>query len=224
MNPSIFYTGILTLAFLALFASAEAIYHIWNVSAEISRKYVHIGTGLLSMLFPPLIKDPWLVMFLCASFLLILVLSLKFNLLKSINGIDRCSRGSILYPIIVCICFFVADYYGQMLYFYLPILLMAICDPLAALSGQKWPVGVYRILGEKRTFLGSSVFFISAFILSLGLMYFLSNCPLQAQMIYAIALALVSTFAEAFTLKGYDNLAIPLSALFVIVSLENFIS
>ena len=98
--------AILTGYFLVLFGSAEILYHYFKIQAEYTRKYVHIGTGLLTLLFPILFSSHWSVLIICAAFLLLLVTSLKFNLLKSINAIGRFTLGSVMYPIVVYICFF----------------------------------------------------------------------------------------------------------------------
>src|ERR1700741_4724092 len=101
MSKDIINTIILACSFLALFGLAEFIYHTFKVRAELTRKLVHFGTGILTLLFPVMLNNHWLVLFLCGSFALILMVSLKFNLLKSINAIDRKSHGSISYPISV---------------------------------------------------------------------------------------------------------------------------
>jgi len=92
-------TGILAFSFLALFGIAEILYHKVNVKAEWTRKLVHFGTGILTLLFPVMLNDHLYVFFLCASFALLLLASLRFNRLKSIHAIDRKSYGSISYPV-----------------------------------------------------------------------------------------------------------------------------
>src|SRR5438309_317623 len=111
MSKEILNTIILASSFLALFGVAEVLYHFFKVRAEFTRKIVHVGTGLLSLLFPLMLSNHWYVLFLCASFGLILVLSLKFNLLKSINAIDRESVGSLAYPVSVYCSYLAFDYY-----------------------------------------------------------------------------------------------------------------
>ena len=136
MLPYITSPLVLGLCFLALFGLAEFLYHKQKVKAEITRKIVHVGTGLLTLLFPIFLHDQWQVLFLCTAFLLILLASLQFKLLPSINSIDRVSHGSILYPVAVYGCYLAYSYADKgLFFFYLPILTLAICDPLAALIG-----------------------------------------------------------------------------------------
>jgi phytol kinase len=230
MSSNIINTVILAGSFLALFASAELLYHKLNVRAEFTRKLVHLGTGILTLLFPILLNNHWPVLFLCASFALILFLSLKFNLLKSINAIDRKSHGSISYPISVYFCYLAYDYCssrysnfnGNYIYFYLPILTLAICDPVAALTGKRWPLGKYKIGKDHKSMMGSSMFFLSAFVLSFILMYMLnSKDHLLLTLTSSAILALISCLAEALSPNGLDNLSIPLVSVITLYIIMN---
>ncbi len=142
MTTEILYAALLTLSFLALFGTAELLYHKLHVPVELTRKGVHTGTGLLTLLFPVLLHSHWTVLFLCASFGLLLLASIRFHFLPSINAIERESVGSLAYPVAVYGCYLAfLQYDCQYLYFYLPILILTFCDPIAALVGRKWPIG-----------------------------------------------------------------------------------
>lgn len=214
-------TGLLAVVFLLLFASAEWLYHWRKWQAEHTRKYVHIVTGLLTMLFPPMLGDPLAVGLLCGSFLLILLSSLYFKLLPSINAVDRLTRGSLLYPIVVFGCYLLFHRYGQYLYFYLPILILAFSDPLAALTGKRWPMLPYRVFGKHKTVSGSLAFFVSAFIISLTL--FLLEAADKPVLLPAILVAITTTLAEAVIHRGYDNLSIPAAAALVLLIQGEFL-
>ncbi len=222
MNQNLINTIILAGVFLVLFATAEWLYHVKKVHPELTRKYVHLSTGLLTMLFPPLIENHWLVMLLCASFLLILIISQIFNLLPSINGVKRLTRGSFLFPIVVYICYLVYQYYDQHSFYYLPILVLAFADPAAALAGKKYRWKPYVILGHTKTVAGSLAFIFVAFLISFALLILQQKTGVSVAIITAISVALVSVFAEAFSHNGWDNFTIPMSALLVLISLKEF--
>ncbi len=221
--------AILTGYFLALFGFAEILYHYFKIQAEFTRKYVHIGTGLLTLLFPILFSSHWSVLIICAAFLLLLITSLKFKLLKSINAIGRFTLGSVMYPIVVYISFL--DYSSHQtpldtkpyIWFYLPIMIMATADPLAALIGKKWAVKTYKIGNETKSWLGSMVFFITAFVVA----FVLFNLLLPQNNIGLIVIAslviisLVTTLTEAFSKNGLDNFTIPIAAL-IVMELINY--
>jgi dolichol kinase len=201
--------------FLVLFAIAEFGYHFLKVKPEWTRKFVHLGTGLLALLFPVMLKNHWHVLLLCASFFILLNLSLKFNFLKSINDIPRKSIGSLAFPISVYGCYLGFCFFeGQYFYFYLPILILAFSDPIAALVGKLAPGNKIRFGEKGKTLIGSLAFFLSAGIISFALIIALRNYEETLNIVvYSIVIALVATIAEAFSSKGWDNITIPASVL-----------
>ncbi len=209
-QQEIIYMAIYAGSFLALFGIAELLYHYAKVYVEITRKVVHIGTGLITLSFPLVLTTHWSVLILTISFVVILVISKKFNLLKSINGIRRSSRGSILYPIIIYVTYWIFTIFDDVLFFYLPILILAICDPIAALTGKKWPRGKYKIFKETKTLMGSTWFFISCLILTMAFVIPLRDNWLEIICV-TLFISFITTLAEAASQKGWDNLFIPLT-------------
>lgn len=216
-------SGMLALFFLGLFGTAELLYHRFRVQAEHTRKLVHVGTGLLTLLFPVLLSDQIWVFALCASFLLILLASRFWRLLPSINGVERKTYGSLLYPVIVYLVFLffaqVSLAAGQKLYlyFYLPILILAIGDPVAALVGRRFPLRSFRIWGGNKSLGGSSAFLAVAFGLSLLLMFWnavpfsFGDLASGPGGVFGICLeiAVLATLAEALSGNGWDNFTVP---------------
>ncbi len=197
--------------FLLLFGIAEIMYHWGKIPVEITRKTVHIGTGLITLSFPIFLETHWSVLILTVSFVVILGLSKRFDLLKSINAIHRTSRGSVLYPIIIYVTYLSYVLFDDALFFYLPILILAICDPIAALAGKKWPLGKFSVFKETKTLVGSSGFFISALIITISFVI-----PLRSDWIEITSITLITslstTIVEAVSQKGWDNLFIPIAA------------
>ena len=215
MGTNLSNTLILAGCYLVLFAISELLYHVWKVKVEITRKLVHVGTGLLALLFPIFLDNHWWVLLLCASFAVMLICSLRYDLLKSINAIDRKSIGSLAYPVAVYGCYLSYSFQGyQYIYYYLPIMILAISDPLAALCGKRWPWGAYRIAGANKTMVGSVVFFVSAFLITL-----LSWCYLyisditMGKLLAFVFITLLATITEATSRDGYDNVSIPFTVI-----------
>ncbi len=209
----------LATTFLLLFGLSEVLYHKFQWRVELTRKISHIGTGILSLLFPFFLESHWSVLLLSFSFLILLILSIKFNFLKSINKIDRTSYGSVLYPISVYTCFYTYKAFNEeLIYFYLPVLILAICDPVAAFVGKRKPFGKYT-RGTK-TLAGSLGFFVSATLLAIFLFKILIPELMVEQIIlYAIGVALSATVFEALSGKGLDNLMVPAVVLSVLYGL-----
>lgn len=217
MNPAIVPIATLAASFLTLFGSAEWMYRKDMLQVEWSRKFVHIVTGLITLSFPILLSSHWQVLLLCSSFGVILIVSKKMDLLESINGIDRPSQGSILYPLAVYLSFIVFEEKGGLIWFYAPILTMAICDPVAAWVGKKHPWRPYQVGNDSKTISGSSGFFVSAFLLLTGLFLGTSISLSLPIVVAAAGIAMVATLTEAISQHGSDNIWIPLV---VIISLQ----
>ncbi len=217
MKPEYIFTLYLSSTFLALFAVAEMLHVVVKIKAEITRKIVHIGTGILTMLFPVMVKDQWLVLLLCSSFAFILTLSKRYNFLKGINGIDRKSHGSISYPLAVYLTYLFYDFTGHhLLYFYLPILTMAFADPIAALVGKKTGYIPISIFGEKKTIGGFLGFFITSIIVTSTLLLYFPCSSINSTALLIIC-AVLSATTELVTPKGLDNLTIPFSIILSII-------
>ncbi|MCA6362959.1 MAG: phosphatidate cytidylyltransferase [Bacteroidetes bacterium] len=208
--------------FLALFSTGEILYHKFGVRAEYTRKLIHLGTGVLTLLFPVFLRSHWFVLLLCGAFAVILLTSLKFNLLKSINAIDRKSHGSISYPAAVYGTFLFYDFFSgthpQKAYFYIPVLMLAVCDPIAALSGKRWPWKPFQVGSGKKTLTGSLMFFISASLLSGILLYTLSETSNSNLITLSLLLGAFGAFIEAISRNGFDNLLIPLISILVLAA------
>jgi phytol kinase len=218
MGDELLHATILACAFLLLFALAELLYRVFKVKAEYTRKLVHLCTGLITLLFPVFLESHWYVLALCLSFLIILLLSLRLGWLPSINNIDRVSRGSISYPLAVYVCFYTYTFFDNYIFFYLPVLVLAVADPMAALWGRKYPRGRYIIFHEQKTVVGSAAFFVSALIVSFFLFTSFSNFQAPGVWVMSVFVALVTCIAESISQKGYDNLAIPFCALVILVA------
>lgn len=225
MNREILNAFILSLLFLSLFGIAEILYHFFKVKSEITRKLVHFGTGLLTLLFPLMLHQHVTVFILCSGFALILLLSIRYNTLKSIHAIDRYSVGSIAYPAAVYLCFLTYSLGKKSpSFFYIPILILAVSDPLAALFGRKWPMFRYRIGSDTKTLTGSAAFVLSAALLIL-LLPLISDAfnthPVSvSQLLFTVPV--IAALAEALSPRGYDNLTIPASVLACMTILENY--
>jgi dolichol kinase len=225
MNNELPNIAVLAGMFLLLFATAEAGYYFLKIKAEITRKFVHLGTGLLALLFPLMLQSHWSVLLLCFSFFILLHLSLKFNFLKSINDIERPSVGSLAYPVSVYVCYLAFCFFDrQYFYFYLPVLILAVSDPLAALIGKYLTVNKEKSAKLNKTLAGSIAFFVSAYALTILLIVaFKNDKETLGILLYSALVALVATIAESFSNKGWDNITIPASVLISIITLESVI-
>lgn len=215
MGDQFYYFFALGLAFLALFVVSEYLYHRRQWDAENTRKVAHAGAGLLALSFPLLFKDTVYVVVLCSTFLLILGITKRTGLLRSIHAVNRVTYGSTMFPVVVCICFWFYSRDLDLIKFYLPTLIMALADPAACLVGRRYPI---RPLIKKKSLGGSLAFLGVALVLSVLMFVMLrTGTDWRLAVPQCLAIALVSMTAEAITQKGFDNLTIPLSTLALLV-------
>jgi CDP-diglyceride synthetase len=211
MNSNVSIILVYACIFLFLFFVAELLYHSFQCKVEVSRKWVHISSGLCCLSFPFFIHNHWIVLLLCASFTLLLFVSTRFQKLPSIHKIDRKSHGSLLFPVAVYCSFLSFQYFkSQYLFFYLPMLVLGVCDPLAALIGKKWPFGKYKVGNDYKTVVGSTSFFASCFIILVGsLPVFMPFTAMSTILLYGFFISLSTTIVEALSKNGIDNATIP---------------
>jgi len=224
-NPSITNQIALTVIILAAIALLlifnELVYRRLGLTGEITRKFAHFTATLSTITFPYLFNDHWYVLILASIFFLVLFISRNNTYLKSIHDIQRVSVGSYLLPVAIYLTFLIAFKLGNMFLFILPMLVLAICDPVAGILGINLQQYNHRIKIYKwklqKTWLGSLAFFVSCFVISVIALYFYEmHFDLKIFMV-SVIIAITGTLAELFSWKGTDNLLIPMSVLLVLV-------
>ena len=217
MSNQFFNFITISLAFLAFFGIAEWLFQKRRLQAEHTRKIVHAGSGLLSLTFPFLFDSALYVAVLCSSFLGILYGTKKLDLLNSIHGVDRKTSGAFWFPAVVVACFASYQYFGDMAFFYLPILTLALADPAACLVGKKYPITKFNLTGSQKSLGGALGFFlVAAMIGAMGMSTGFSN-----SMISVLTFAAVTTLAELLGSNGSDNWTIPTAATLVLMLFYN---
>ncbi|HRX13367.1 MAG TPA: phosphatidate cytidylyltransferase, partial [Draconibacterium sp.] len=141
--------------------------------------------------------------------------------LKSIHGVERKSVGSYLLPLSIYITFLISNLTENKFIYILPMLILAISDPMAAILGIniKNYNGRIKIFGRKlnKTWLGSGAFLASSFVISIIALYFHRGVFDLETFWLAMLLSIVTTLSELISWRGFDNLSIPLSAVVVLV-------
>ncbi len=87
--------------------------------------------------------------------------------------------------------------------------IMAYGDGFAAIAGKAIKSKEYKIFGSTKTIAGSSVMFITSFVITLSVFAY-SNTSLYA--LKAITVSLIATVLEAISGKGTDNITVPIVA------------
>ncbi|HEY1348109.1 MAG TPA: hypothetical protein VGF67_00615 [Ktedonobacteraceae bacterium] len=186
-----------------------------TLSAELSRKCFHIGGGLSTLTFPWVFASIWPVLLLAlitipALFALKSLRICQSNLGAVLYRVERASLGELYFPLSVCLLFvFTAT---QTLLFMIPVLILTLADPAAAVIGGRYGRLRYTLLKGSKSVEGSLAFFLVAFTCVLVPLLLLAHTAAGQAVLIAILVGLLSTLAEAVAWEGLDNLFIPICA------------
>lgn len=199
----------------------ELNYRRLKVKGEITRKFAHFTATLATIPFPYIFPSHWYILVLALLFFAVLLFTQHGTQLKSIHDIQRKSIGSYLLPISIYVSFLLSDLMDNKFIYILPMLILAISDPMAAILGIniKNFNGRIKIFGRKlnKTWLGSGAFFVSSFVISILALYFNRGLFDVKAFWLSLLIASVTTLAELISWRGSDNLSIPLSAVAVLL-------
>ena len=218
-----FFLSIIILIFLS-----EYSYRNDFLEPNLNRKIIHSIVGVAVSFSPFIFLSNIQPLILAVTFLIINLFSYKHNKLKSFHNLNRKTLGTIFFPlgfIIIAALFWEYKYNIACCF-----MILAIADPLSSLTGEniKKP-HKYNIGGDVKSYEGSIIMFLSTFII----LYLFSNSVFHQfdtlETFLAIMLSCFAiTIAEAMSIKGSDNISIPLTAFFFIeifntVNMGNFI-
>lgn len=196
------------------------------IHPELLRKLLHVAMGLAATVFPWLFSSAWPVLAL-AAITLPGMLALRHSALLQrhfggvIDGIHRRSWGEIAFPAGVCLAFILSN--GDPLRYCLPVALLALADPAAALVGLQFGRRGYATADGEKTIEGSLAFFVVAFVSAQSILLLMTGMGHIAILLIAALLSCLLMIVEALSWAGLDNLFIPVfgfAILNVLLSLE----
>ncbi len=224
MNSELSHAILIGAVYIALLGGGEAFYRLQssrrstNVRPETMRKVIHSFAGLMAIAFPFLLASHWTLLVLVTVFVTLLIAGQRFNFTKAINATKRDSIGDILFPICVYILFYLSFHDGGLALlpvYTASILILSISDSAAALVGTRWGRHRYPMGGQYKSWEGSLAFAISAFVIIV-----ITLSPSQIWLRAVLAggvIVVILTLLEAVSLRGTDNITVPIAA-FVLVS------
>ncbi len=208
---------IITGSFAALLAVAEYWTRYGKPRPEWTRKLVHLGGGLLCLLFPLLVESPWTVLVLGLGMSALFAIGHRVNRLRSLHGVQRSTRGSEYYPLGIFLAFWFAE--GEAWLFISSVLVLAVADAGAALIGGRYGSIRYTVEHDTKSLEGSAVFLIIAFLAMHLTMLLLTDLPRETCVLAALTVGLLLTGLEAISLSGADNLFVPVGACLILKKL-----
>jgi uncharacterized protein (TIGR00297 family) len=199
--------------------ASELLRKHFHLSAEVTRKFVHVTVGVIIFFAPKLFQSAFIPLILSVAAVLAMTIAVQTGLLVSLHGTSRFSYGTVFYPLsfLVLILLF---WNSHPEIISLSMVCLALGDATAAMVGESFRnVQEYRLTSDKKSVEGSVAMFIASFVclfcgmLILNLSIFYS---VDALILIAIVAACIATAWEALSSKGLDNFTIPLSVALVL--------
>ncbi len=210
----LFGAAVLTGVFLALLAAAELWRRLGSPAPESTRKLVHLGGGLVCLLFPFLVTSPWVVLALTAAMSGLFAGAARLGLLRSLHGVERSSRGAEYYPLAIFLVFVLTT--GRPWLYLAAVLVLAVGDAFAALIGSRYGRIKYEVESDRKSLEGSLVFLVISFLAIHLPVLLLSDLSRLTCVLAALLVAVLVTGFEAVSLRGADNLFVPLAVVFIL--------
>lgn len=185
-----------------------------KLSAEMARKLVHVGMGLLCLSFPWLFNSATEVQTL-AGIAVITLLSLRLSKLRhtlgtSLFSVERISIGELLFPLAVSWLFTLSQ--GNTALYITPLLLLTLADTAGALGGIKYGKTTYTTTAATKSLEGSLCFLLIAFPCITLPLYLSTDLSLGTIIFLALTVSLLNMAIEGASGHGLDNLLIPIGS------------
>ncbi len=183
--------------------------------AELVRKLMHVGMGLVVLSFPWLFDALWPAMLL-ATVATTLLLATKFvpalrnGIGTVLNGVNRISLGEVYFPIAVGLTLWLSD--RDKILYCVPMLIMTLADTTAALIGLGYGRVRYVTSEGLKSAEGSIAFFAIAFLSVHVPLLLYTDIGRTQTLLIAVIIGTLSMLLEAVAWRGLDNLLIPIGA------------
>lgn len=232
MNDNVKYYLFYTILYGIILLIGEGLHRYLRLNPARSRNFSHLLAGLASLPYPWLFTSHWWVLLLAVQSSVVLYVTRYYGFIPSHHKTAGRSLGSFLFFASIYICYTASTHAGNISLFVVPILVLSISDVTASYVGQRFgkkPLSRRRTTSIKRstsimrrfgaankTYAGSLAFFISSMAIVFAVFQYYLGDSIYHSMMMALVISLATTFSEAISSNGFDNLTIPLTTLIII--------
>ncbi len=182
---------------------------------EVTRKYIHIMLSNIWFISMSFFSNFLVAALLPMVFVLINAISYKYNIIKVMERENKSEGyGTIYYAISLTILSLVTFYIDKPIIALPGILIMGYGDGLAGVIGKTIKSKEY--MNGKKTIAGSITMFIVSFLVTIIIFMYMG---VTALLIKAFIIALISTIIEAISIKGLDNITVPLLITLIVANM-----
>jgi phytol kinase len=190
-----------TVALALIFATLELLVRRRGISSEVTRRAAHVVAALFAILVHTIFTD-WLFVAIAVAFALLMALSRRIRLLSAIHNTRRDSLGEVYLPLGAAGAAIIAG--DNDMAFVAAMLVLGLADVAAGIVGD-----VMR--APHKTGWGSLACFVVA-----GLVLLACGVDWPVSLVTAVSVAIT----ERLSLRGIDNLTIPVVAALLLVVLQ----
>jgi phytol kinase len=182
---------------------AEHLARHTNLHAELTRKFVHMLVGTFVAFWPFFLS--WReIKLLSLAFLIVVIISVKFTIFKSIHTVPRRAFGEISFALVIGILAFISS---SAEIFMAAMLCLSIGDALAAIIGLLYGErNQYKVFGKTKSVAGTAAFFTTSVLVMTLYVTLTSN---SAGIMNLFAIPVLATITENVAVNGSDNMIMP---------------
>lgn len=183
-----------------------------EIHAELTRKLVHVAVGSFVAFWPFFLS--WRsIQMLSVAFFVVVALSVKFNVFRSIHAVKRNMTGELLFAIVIGMLALIST---EKWVFTAAMLHLSIADGLAAVIGVGWgDNNSYKVFGKTKSIAGSAAFLISSYAILILYMIMSDSATSVATVLW---LPFVATATENLAVQGTDNIVMPMLIAVILTS------
>lgn len=192
------------LGVLAILVFAEYLARRTNMHAELTRKFVHMFVGTFVAFWPFFLS--WRqIEVLSIAFLIVILISVKFTIFKSIHTVPRQAIGEICFAMVIGLLALISS---SEWIFAAAMLCLSIGDALAAIIGLLLgDSNQYKVFGKTKSIAGTSAFLA---ITLLVMVLYIAVSEDSASITTLLVVPLLATITENVAVNGTDNLVMPM--------------
>lgn len=208
----ILLTILVVLVTFVILVAAEYLSRAKQIHAELTRKMVHVAVGTFVAFWPFFLT--WRqIQLLSLAFFIVLCVSIKLNIFRSIHAVRRGITGELLFAVAIGLLALIST---NEWIFMAAMLHLSIADGLAALIGVGWgDNNSYKVWGKTKSIVGSSAFLISSFCILAAYGIFAHS---STSFLTIVWLPFIATATENLAVQGTDNLVMPMLIAAVLTS------
>lgn len=185
---------------------------------EASRKFIHIMLGNWWFIAMYFFTNVWFAIFVPITFVIINYVSYKQDLIKVMERKNQDGLGTVYYAVSLFILAIVSfGIYQKPILGLIPNVIMAYGDGFAAVVGKCIKSKTYKVGETKKSIAGSITMFIISLIFITIFLTTRYTFELWQTVLIGIVMSGIVTIIEAISVKGIDNISVPVSMLVMLL-------